>query len=216
MYEAGLCMLGHATVLSMLGRIARHPDEVFVVRINDDADHQLSPYMRRTITSLFAGMTLCALYTGDFARFGSFASLTVGWDSAGGVLLLNAIRVVAMLDGQLERYLFITRNVLLPYLVRTGRCAIFEEELRTCIPENRIEETRAVVTTLVDRFGADLTAEGLHVRTRIIDGRMIERVCAACGAADVKLRHCARCKSVYYCCKGCQVGHWGVHKAVCA
>jgi len=214
MYEAGLRMVGHATVLSMLNRIARHPDEVYVVRINDDTNN-MSPYMKRFISSSFAGLALCALYRSDFARLGSYASLTVGWDDFHGVLLLNTIRVVAMLDGQLDMYLFITRNVLMPYLVRTGRPAIFEEELRTCIPENWVNETRSVVSALATRFGTDMPKAGTHVRTRIIDGRMVEKVCAMCNAANVKLRHCSRCKSVYYCSRDCQAQHWPEHKGKC-
>lgn len=214
MYEAGLRMVGHATVLSMLNRIARHPDEVYLVRVVADMNN-LSLCMKRFISSSFAGMALCALYRDDFARFGSFSSLTVGWDTVGGVLLLNAIRVVAMLGGQLDMYLFVTRNVLMPYLVRTGRPAIFEEELRTCIPDNLIGETRDVVSALATRFGKDMPTEGIFIRTSIINGRIVERVCAVCGAINVKLRHCARCKSIYYCGKECQVKHWGVHRAVC-
>lgn len=213
MYEAGLRMIGHTTVLAMLNRIARHPEEVYVVRVNDEAS-TMSSYMRRFISSSFAGLAICSIYENDFARVGGFASLVAGWDDAGGIVLLNTIRVIAMLEGKLEIYFFITRNILMPYVVRTGREAIFEDELRLCIPDDIKDGTRSIVSALAYRFGRGIP-DGVHVRTRIIDGQVVERVCAECGLAEGKLRHCAKCKSVYYCGKGCQAKHWPKHRSFC-
>ena len=216
MYEAGLRMVGHHTILVMLNRIERHPDEVYVVRINDGVD--MSKYLRRFISSSFAGLAICAMYSGNFARFGSFMSLTVGWDDIGGIFALSVIRVIAMLDDKFDMYLFLTRNVLMPYLVRTGRGAILDDELRLCIHPDMADSTRNGVMALVDRFGGPVPPEGTHVRARIIDGRVIEKLCIVCdavGSDGVKLRHCAGCKSVYYCSKQCQVAHWPAHKPHC-
>lgn len=213
MYEAALRMVGHRTVLLMLDRMIRHPDEVYVVRVNDSAD-SMSHYLKRLITSSFAGLAICAMYLNDFPRFGSCASLAAGWDDVGGIFALNTIRVIAILDNRLEMYLFLTRNVLLPYLMRTNRAAIVEEELRTCVPDEIVDGTRDMVMALATRFGGPIPPEGTHVRTRIIDGRVVERLCVVCDATG-KVRHCARCKAVYYCSKECQVAHWPEHKAMC-
>lgn len=214
MYEAGLRMIGHATVLTMLNRIARHPKEVYVVRINDEAD-SMSYELRRFISSSFAGLAICALYENDFARIGSFSSLAVGWDDVGGIVLVSTVRAIAMLDEKMEMYLFITRNILMPYVVQSGRGLLFEEELRTCIPDALRDRTRSIVLSFAGRFGRGMMTEGVHVRTRIVDGRVVERICAKCEANQGKLRHCAGCKSVYYCSKQCQTLHWTQHKPFC-
>ncbi|KAG2496944.1 hypothetical protein HYH03_004950 [Edaphochlamys debaryana] len=44
--------------------------------------------------------------------------------------------------------------------------------------------------------------------------------CASCGAAPAAggpaFQRCSKCRSVCYCSKACQVGHWGVHKKACS
>lgn len=42
------------------------------------------------------------------------------------------------------------------------------------------------------------------------------RVCATCGATNVPLLQCARCKSVSYCNISCQKADWKFHKQACA
>ncbi|KAJ9518579.1 hypothetical protein QJQ45_018626 [Haematococcus lacustris] len=39
--------------------------------------------------------------------------------------------------------------------------------------------------------------------------------CAQCGAANVKLFRCSRCREVTYCSPACQKKHWKAHKAAC-
>ena len=56
------------------------------------------------------------------------------------------------------------------------------------------------------------------VRTHVVDGKIIERNCAACGVWDRtgdNHRRCNACKLVYYCGKECQKAHWKLHKSVC-
>ena len=49
----------------------------------------------------------------------------------------------------------------------------------------------------------------------------VEQSCAKCGkwdygfGADVTLRRCVKCLTIYYCSKECQVGDWSEHKNVC-
>ena len=212
MYEAGLRMTAHSTVVLMLDRIARHPTEVYVVRMNERMD-TLSPDLRRFFTSAFTGLAICAIYEDEFQRFGSFASLTAGWDDVGGIFALAVIRTIAMLNSQLEMYLFLTRTVLLPYLVRTGRHDIMVEDLAVSVPRSIREDTASVAVALALRFSGSVS--GKQVRTRIVGGQVLERVCAVCDADDVKLRHCSLCRAVYYCGKECQKAHWAQHKAVC-
>ncbi len=48
MYEAGLRMISHSTVLVMFNHIMRHPrpDEVYIVRILGEAAEHMSKYLR--------------------------------------------------------------------------------------------------------------------------------------------------------------------------
>jgi hypothetical protein len=195
----------------------RHPDEVYIVRIRGESEEHMSKYLRRFICSSFAGLAICALYRNDFPRFGSFASLTIGWDDVGGIHALSVIRVIAMLDNRLEMFLFVTRNVLLPYLARTGREAILEKELLTCVPHNMVDHTRTTVMNLANCIDGRIAPNETHVRTLIHDGSVVEKVCTVCsvGSSDVKLRHCSVCKSIYYCSKKCQAAHWPIHKQHC-
>jgi hypothetical protein len=213
MYEAGLRMVGHRTILLMLDRMARHPDEVYVVRINDRVD-SISRFLRRFISSSFVGLAICAIYENNFARFGSFSSLAVGWDDIGGVFGLNTARVIAVLSDRLDMYLFATRNVLMPYLVRTGRESVFADELRLCVSGRVRRDMHSTVMALAARFGGPVPPEGTHVRTRIVGGRMVEKMCAVCDSTG-KVRHCARCRAIYYCSKECQQAHWAEHRVMC-
>ena len=214
MYEATLRMTAHTTVVQMLDRIGRHPDEVYVVRTNDNMA-SLSVYTKRLICSAFSGLALCYLYLDNFTRFGSFSSLVVGWDDIGGIFSLNTIRVIAALDGKLDMFLFVTQSVLMPYLVRTGRRFVLHDELEYCTHPSQRHRTLTLVLGLADRFSMPSPPAGMNVRTRIINGVVIERVCALCSKKECKLSHCSKCRAVYYCSKECQKADWGRHKAEC-
>ena len=41
-------------------------------------------------------------------------------------------------------------------------------------------------------------------------------ICAGCGAANRSLRRCGRCRSVHYCSRECQRGHWSIHRFQCS
>ena len=42
-----------------------------------------------------------------------------------------------------------------------------------------------------------------------------KKKCARCGTSDRKLKKCAGCKHVYYCCLKCQKAAWPDHKGEC-
>lgn len=214
MYEATLRMTAHTTVVQILDRIGRHPDEIYVVRTNDNMAG-LSVYTKRLICSACAGLALCYLYQNNFNRFGSFASLSVGWDDIGGIFALNTIRVIAALDVRLDMFLFVTQSVLLPYLVRTGRRFVLHDELEFCTHPSQRSRTLTLVMGLADRFSMPSPPAGRITRTRIINGSVIDRVCGKCLKVDCKLSHCSKCRAVYYCSKECQKADWSRHKGVC-
>ena len=41
-------------------------------------------------------------------------------------------------------------------------------------------------------------------------------ICTGCGAANRSLRRCGRCRSVHYCSRECQRGHWPIHRFNCS
>ena len=56
-------------------------------------------------------------------------------------------------------------------------------------------------------------------KTERYSGSITSRCCAGCGADDfvtfTKLKLCAKCRSVWYCCRECQVKNWSSHKHMC-
>ena len=44
----------------------------------------------------------------------------------------------------------------------------------------------------------------------------INILCAGCGVANRSLRRCGRCRSVHYCNRECQRGHWSIHRLYCS
>lgn len=40
-------------------------------------------------------------------------------------------------------------------------------------------------------------------------------LCVSCKKEDGKLQ-CGRCKTMHYCCQGCQIVHWPVHRSACS
>ncbi|KAL6758702.1 hypothetical protein V8C86DRAFT_1434121 [Haematococcus lacustris] len=76
-----------------------------------------------------------------------------------------------------------------------------------------------LVTLLLQSSGAGLAAgSGWAVAGcggKPAAGSEAAQCCAQCGAANVKLSRCSRCRKVTYCSPACQKKHWKAHKAAC-
>jgi len=48
------------------------------------------------------------------------------------------------------------------------------------------------------------------------DEDVMKRECNTCGTASDTLKHCTRCRKVYYCDRNCQQADWPRHKSTCA
>ena len=47
------------------------------------------------------------------------------------------------------------------------------------------------------------------------NGTLDPKVCGNCLLQQMSMKHCAGCKTVYYCCIRCQRTHWALHKLSC-
>ena len=70
-----------------------------------------------------------------------------------------------------------------------------------------------------DRNARRIPTPAMSTRTKVVDGRFAERLCAGCAVwqsdTENKLERCSGCKRVYYCGRECQRKDWAVHKLVC-
>jgi len=75
------------------------------------------------------------------------------------------------------------------------------------------KELASTASSLQERFAGQYGV----IRAKYKGAGFVARLCKACGkgALGEKLRCCAKCKRVYYCCKECQVKDWTAHKPDC-
>jgi hypothetical protein len=113
----------------------------------------------------------------------------------------------------------ITEKVLLPALLWANRAELFSMELQFIEDDKRDkceQFARAIYARSVERMSSP--AALTSVRTHVIDGKIIERTCLACGVWDRTGKshlRCSACMLVYYCNRECQLAHWKQHKKVC-
>jgi hypothetical protein len=188
----------------------------------------VSPDWCRMLSHSFVGMALCSLMTGEYASFVTLASAGLCYEKRRGIELASALRLIPYLmfteSGSVEGYVAsnaVTEKLLLPVMLINGRRDLFHAELGLLVvPEQRRAECErfalAVFQRSIDRQSAPAPIN--TVRTHVIDGRILERRCAACGAWDrIGKSHsrCSGCMLVYYCCRTCQLAHWKQHKLEC-
>lgn len=116
-------------------------------------------------------------------------------------------------------------NLLIPAMLEAGRRDLFDTEIGFVEPENRAscaEFAMTVVQYAIDRETARVVphdvSTALGIKTRIVNGKMIDRKCANCGEWDrtgKSYRRCSVCMQVYYCSKECQAEQWKEHKISC-
>lgn len=114
----------------------------------------------------------------------------------------------------------ITDIVLLPTMLAVDRRDLFDQELGFIEPPDRRDKSGrfalAIHQRVVERRSAPPPQNSVH--THIVDGRILERKCAACGVWDTTGKNhsrCSGCMLVYYCGKECQLSHWKQHKVEC-
>jgi hypothetical protein len=185
---------------------------------------------RRLISNCFAGMAICSLIgEGCPIKFVSLVSAAVFHEVAHSLELACMLRLLPLLmvlsnpliDAltTLNIHRIVTEKIMLPLMLHRGRRDFFAVEMGL-IEADRRKECCDFAEVIVKRIHSrqlsplPITA----VRTHIIDGKIIERNCAACGEWDRTgntYSRCSGCMLVYYCCKACQLAHWKEHKVMC-
>ena len=115
----------------------------------------------------------------------------------------------------------VTEKVLLPAILAAGRKDLFDAELAFLRPycqdgdssNDKKRFAMALHQRMIDRRSAPTPLNS--IRTRVVDGRILERKCANCGEWDrtgKSFSRCSGCMLVYYCGRECQLAHWSEHK----
>jgi MYND finger len=199
LYETALRMTAHDNVVLILDRINKHPNIAHIAHFHEDRSEFSDAYMK-ILTHGFAGLALCALYRKSQAQFISYASAAGQW---GGAEVVAMLRIVAVLHNEIPFACILTSNVIMPLVypnsnLYASECEIFGPNELAAKLSNRVVPPMP---------------SGTVMRTRVVDGELIPRVCGVCGKKGLKL--CTGCKKVYYCSKECQAEAWKEHKLVC-
>ena len=247
-HEGVVLALCHSSVNELLRIISRDESKVHLHQPWDVSLGCISDPGRRLLSHCFASMAMCIMMgQGTFAKYVSLASAAVSWEPSRAVELACTLRILpvlattsfftpqaqlamqaagsanasmAVIPGSVKEKVVMSKNVsekvLLPLLLRLGRQELFDHELSLIPPENRAEIERFSRACL--QHAATVPTPLRTMRTHVVDGRVIERMCAACGVWDRTGKghlRCSRCMQAYYCGKSCQLGHWGEHKMEC-
>jgi hypothetical protein len=233
-YEGVIFALAHssytAAILSMRKGLKKitltHPNAEILI---------FSPEGRRRFSHCFAGMAICVLMgEGCVIKYVSLVSMSVCLASTEHALQLACVlRLFPLLmvvpSSSVEHIMHathmyrihgvITEKIILPLLKCMGRDDLFAIELALLRPDSRAASAQ-FADDVARRIGVRMTSPAplVTVSTRVVDGRILERNCAACGVWDRTGRsyhRCSRCMMVYYCGKECQARHWKEHKADC-
>lgn len=236
-YEGVVMAFCHSSVNSVLQTISNGSTKAHLFQPFAEME-TFTPDGRRLISHSFAGMAICSLMVGGtLAKYVSLASAAVCWEARRPLELACVLRMMPLLMSQADfvvnpganftalmsmidsvrsvsgMFNTVTDKVLLPLMLRLGRRDLFDYELLCMLPERRAAcESFAVA---VEQRRVFVPASLKTVRTHVVNGKIIERVCAACSVWTGKHMRCSGCGMVYYCGKPCQLAHWKEHKSAC-
>jgi hypothetical protein len=233
-YEGVVLALCHSSYNSAILSIRRGLKKITLMNPNAEME-TFSPTGRRRFSHCLAGMGLCALMEeGSLIKYVSLVSMAVclaprehALQIAGVLRLFPSLMVIQTLS--IENLLHtaqldlmrqvITEKILLPLTKCMGRDDLFAIELSNIRPDYRDRCVQFAEDT-ARRIAARTTSPAplTAVFTRVVDDKIFERNCAACGVWDrtgKSYRRCSRCMGVYYCGTECQTAHWKAHKADC-
>ena len=221
-YEGLILSSCRPALIDILKQIGKGPSKAIHFHTLHNI-HKLNPDLLRMHSHSFAGMALCVFHgCRDQKKFVSLVSASMCC-SRRPLELSSTLRLIPFIVQRCEYY--ITENLLIPAMLEAGRRDLFDTEIGFVEPENRAscaEFAMTVVQYAIDRETARVVphdvSTALGIKTRIVNGKMIDRKCANCGEWDrtgKSYRRCSVCMQVYYCSKECQAEQWKEHKISC-
>jgi hypothetical protein len=242
-YEGVILACCHSSMNSMLQTISKGSAKALLFQPFAEME-KFTPDGRRVVSHSFAGMAVCALMgEGTISKFVSLTSAAVCWEARRPLELACTLRMLPLLMSQADftvkpaevldmdafmgtvskirstigMFTAVTDNVLLPLMLRLGRRDLFDQELVFMQSERRADCERFALSVELHRTTTPVSLK--TVRTHVVQGKLVERVCASCnvweGNVRTKFMRCSGCGCVYYCGKPCQLAHWKAHKLVC-
>lgn len=244
-YEGALLAMCHASLKSIVKTMRKDLTKLMLFQPVSDMSKVPADW-RRMISHCLAGMAMCELVGSLSAiKFASLVSAAVVWEEKRPLELACTLRMLPLIfrqdkvsfpgrglvdtdtfismlfsTGQIFGiHVTINETIVLPTALRVKRPDLFQLELSFIAPESRTKCEQFAVATYergIERMNSPATVTEVH--TRVVNGKILERNCAACSVWDStgkNHRRCSVCMMVYYCSKECQVSDWKRHKETC-
>ena len=244
-YEGFLLAVCHSSLRCIVESMRRDLTKITLFQPVSDMS-RIPAAGRRMISHSLAGMAMCALMGSWSAiKFASLVSAAVVWEEGRPLELACTLRMLPLIfrkdkvsvpgQGLMDTDTFIsmlfstgeifgvhqtiTEKILLPTTLRVDRRDLFQLELASVDSKTR-DKCEQFAVAIHERGIERLNSPAAltKVRTRVVDGTILERNCAACNVWDRTGRNhlrCSVCVMVYYCSKECQVSDWKQHKKTC-
>ncbi|MEX0940840.1 MAG: zinc finger MYND domain-containing protein [Candidatus Babeliales bacterium] len=156
-----------------------------------------------------------ALLLGSDAQIGSMIYLRnlLNAKASNSVFIVGAAYLSKILDGlQRLNYNIIKKNCVMNDVNRYGATISWHKEQDDFIEEviNGLVNYQAKENTLISSFAKDLLPKNSN-------NIKAEKACNICNktSAEISLKHCGYCKSIWYCSVNCQRADWPKHKVNC-
>jgi len=228
-YEGVILSICHSSLNESIHTIRKGPKKAIIFQ-PFEALNTFTPDARRLISHCLAGMAICVLMSERSTnKYISLASEAVCIEAKRPLELACTLRMFPLIMCSDESFpevvkMFvihreISSKVILPLMLRMGHQNLFDVEL-SFIESDKQVQCSQFAQDMVARIATRLSSPAplATVNTHVIDGKIVERNCAACGVWDrtgKSYRRCKACMMVYYCGKECQLAHWKMHKTVC-
>ena len=222
-YERCIRLSFDTAATNVLDTIARHPDQVTIISINNEGDstRMVPEPARKIVSEAFSGLAMIAVHEGNPYTAVSYATAAL-FRHADMLPYINCVRLMSVVRRMPEATMRLTDTVLLPFFLMSKDPHIYflhVKELRQWDPRQRskmLTHARTVSMQAVS-FHRRFSGSFGIVSAKLERGVFVECLCAVCGIGKMgeKMFRCAKCSRVCYCSRECQAEHWPVHKIKC-
>ena len=201
------------SAIKILRTVLRHPERITFFSTDDGKTGLVPDCILMIVAEAFAGLSMVCMHDGDWKGSVSFAVAALCKHGC-ALPFVNCVRILAEASGDKEAVLAITEYALLPFLLRTGMAAMYEDELKIWGGSVEPSFSEGIVEISKNLFERTRTGVPWVLRGKFVDGVFVEKQCAKCGKGE-SLKRCSRCGMVYYCSKQCQRSDYRKHVAEC-